>query len=283
MGGSQPNLSELKDTHLDSQITHRKRKQRECEHNDIKNELADFRKEMVGVLREFAGKQNEAIDILKRDFREVKNDIENIKTSLLNAHTEQTQIKAELTSIKNNTSFLEDRMKSAESDIHTLKLGPQNTSTSQSSSHTYDEMFREFQSRSYREKNVIISGIAESKDVNTEERQKYDMEQVICILRTIIPDCAIPQKIFRLGKFDSNKTRPIKVSFDSTQMAKQILKNKVNNQNFQIFSDQTPLQRKFLIELRNELKTRQDNGESDLIIKYIRGTPKIIQSFSKNE
>lgn len=35
-------------------------------------------------------------------------------------------------------------------------------------------------------------------------------------------------------------------------------------------------------KLRDELKQRTDDGEGDLTIKYIKGTPRIIKQESKN-
>ncbi|CAH2092445.1 unnamed protein product [Euphydryas editha] len=44
----------------------------------------------------------------------------------------------------------------------------------------------------------------------------------------------------------------------------------------------TPHQQKFLANLIKELHQREKNGETNLIIKYIKGTPKIIKAQPKN-
>ncbi|CAG4957905.1 unnamed protein product [Parnassius apollo] len=39
--------------------------------------------------------------------------------------------------------------------------------------------------------------------------------------------------------------------------------------------DQTPVQKQYLKQLKEELKKRREKGKKDLIIKYIKGTPSI--------
>lgn len=46
-----------------------------------------------------------------------------------------------------------------------------------------------------------------------------------------------------------------------------------------IEADLTPDQRTELVNLKNDLKLRQRNGEKDLFLKYVNGIPKIL---SKN-
>lgn len=46
-------------------------------------------------------------------------------------------------------------------------------------------------------------------------------------------------------------------------------------------SDRTKQQQKYMSHLRQELLNRESNGENDFIIKYIKGTPKIINSKNK--
>ncbi|KOB71476.1 putative tick transposon, partial [Operophtera brumata] len=58
-----------------------------------------------------------------------------------------------------------------------------------------------------------------------------------------------------------------------------ILKNRNNSMcDHKIFFDQTPTQRNVINELSADLSQRQKNGKTDLIINYIKGTPKIINN-----
>lgn len=80
------------------------------------------------------------------------------------------------------------------------------------------------------------------------------------------------------------KARPMKLCFDSQETVKIILRNKtgIKENSFRIYSDQTPYQQNFMVNLKKELKERQERGETDLTIKYIKGIPKIITQPSKN-
>lgn len=49
-----------------------------------------------------------------------------------------------------------------------------------------------------------------------------------------------------------------------------------------MYPDQTPAQQNYLRSLMEELKRREDNGETSLTIKYINGPPKIILAATKN-
>lgn len=52
--------------------------------------------------------------------------------------------------------------------------------------------------------------------------------------------------------------------------------------NVNISCDRTPIERKFLNDLRVELKIRVDAGERNLPIKYRNGVPRIVSTASKN-
>ncbi|XP_045452345.1 uncharacterized protein LOC123661426 [Melitaea cinxia] len=75
----------------------------------------------------------------------------------------------------------------------------------------------------------------------------------------------------RLGKYTPNKSRPIKVFFNNTDIPKCLVYNKQKlPKTIKIYSDQTPTQKLFMQQLRDELQKRTANGEKDLIIKYIK-------------
>ena len=47
---------------------------------------------------------------------------------------------------------------------------------------------------------------------------------------------------------------------------------------FLIYSDQTPNQQIYLQNLKEEMTRRNNEGEEDLTIKYIKGIPKIVKN-----
>lgn len=65
-------------------------------------------------------------------------------------------------------------------------------------------------------------------------------------MSSITKDIPNPKKIFRIGKYNPDKTRRIKVCFDKPDPAMILLRNKDKTpNNIKLFSDQTPPQQKF--------------------------------------
>lgn len=94
----------------------------------------------------------------------------------------------------------------------------------------------------------------------------------------------LPLKIIRLGRYESDKLRPIKAVFSTSSNTFEILKNKrklsllVPPSRINISSDRTLYQRDFMRKLREELAARSSNGETGLIIKFIKGVPRNVKN-----
>jgi hypothetical protein len=148
-----------------------------------------------------------------------------------------------------------------------------------------EEIINEVAERNIRASNLLFYNIPESNSDNINDRMSHDSNIVNNIIDSInIGDSIIrPTKLIRLGIRGQNKTRPIKAIFNSPNDAFEILKlkKKLLSQNppstYSISSDRTLYQRNYMKNLREELETRRlDSEETDLIIKYVRGTPKIV-------
>jgi len=96
-----------------------------------------------------------------------------------------------------------------------------------------------------------------------------------------------PNSITRLAKPSSSNTtkpRPVKLRFSDQKDIFELfsyqnkLKSNSTWKDFRFSSDRTKQQQEYMSHLRQELLNRQSNGEQDLIIKYIKGIPKIINS-----
>lgn len=148
----------------------------------------------------------------------------------------------------------------------------------------YEDLAAELHDRALRSKNIVIVGISEDTNADISKKQELESQIIMNILRNIYPDCPQPLKNYRLGKSNSGKSRPIKVCFESDNTVKYLLRNKLKfkNESLRLYPDQTPLQKQYMTDLRKQLSIRTENGETNLIIKYIKGTPKIIKSSSKN-
>lgn len=275
-----------------NQITMRKRKQPE---DDLRDRFEDFENKILAILTRTAKTQNDKLDQIHQDLSSLRNELTEVKTTTKQIVTEQNRISQELLKIEKFKTNVEQKIEDLTKNIDSIKADMANSTTNiiatastatSTDIESYEGMIAEFHERSIREKNVIISGINELNSDNRAERLSYDMNEVVKILELVNPGCNKPIKTIRLGKFDTNKARPLKVCFASAEEAKTILRNKtkITNEtnNIKCYYDQTPCQKKMMENTRNELKRRKDAGEQNLTIRFIRGIPKIVQEQPKN-
>lgn len=279
--GSTPDLRILEDT---PKITHRKRKQpdSDCDHA---TQLADFRTEIMSFFKEFAKSQQENCLQLQREITEIKNEIKSTKQISESLVTEQNSLKQEICLLKSINNTYQQKITQLEVDVSKLKQCDSSAQPQNPLTLGHQDTILELQDRYRREKNIVIVGISELNDSNKEIRFDHDKNKVMDVIKSIYPECPNPCYIIRLGKYIPNKNRALKVCFESPDTTKYILRNKSKHSLSQvnIYSDQTPLQQQYLKQLSSELQRRQQNGEADLIIKYIGGIPKIIKPSPKND
>lgn len=295
-GGSQPDLSKMSCTTDDPQITLRKRKQptdREC---GCSYELKEMRSELhrVSTLLEKYVESNEHIlskmqesiaevrtqiseikksneetaKSLRDNVIEVKTELHNLKESSVIIFTEHKDIKNKITELEVQVN---NKIKSFEDNV--TKLNPQNSANADIQLYCNEQVIRELQDRRNREKNIVLVGLPEQISASADETE------VLKITSSIDPNIQKPVRMFRIGKYNPQKSRSIKVCFDSPIPAKILLRNRDKiPEKLKIFSDQTPAQQKYLTKLKEQLASRKRNGEDDLTIKYINGTPTIVKT-----
>ena len=129
-----------------------------------------------------------------------------------------------------------------------------------------------------RKTSVIIHGLAESADTESEKRRKYDEDVIIDMLHEIGGDKITVNNAIRLGKrseIPSAKPRPIKLVVASEEQKDTILRLAKNLRSRKekgldrvfIHQDMTPKQRQQRMELVKQMKDRQQTtGEKNLII-----------------
>lgn len=308
--GSQPDLSKLKEVQ-DTQITFRKRKQPEPDVHDCScaNEMQNLRTEMTRItslLEKFIGSNEQNLKQMQEGISDVKNQITDIKTNneqamnSINASmqevktqindvksvissmgAEQQQIKASITQLEIKVSMGEAKLKSIETEVNEIRATAATPKAEDLLQHN-ETMLQEIIERKARKNNIILIGIPEQISPNKDERISKDREDVIKALANI-NEIPCPTKMYRIGKYSPNKSRGIKICFDSEVHVKKILRDKkALPDNIKVYSDQTRLQQQLLQDLRNELSQRQKNGENNITIKYIRGLPKIVEANPKN-
>lgn len=285
---SQPNLlsgvsqPEFSDT---STVTHRNNKRKQLDDNEyIRTEFSEMRKqmsEMMTMLKNLTTTQNEFTKKITKDITTIKERIDGIKSTTDNLTIEQNNIKSDVMSLRNANEIAEKKINEIS---HTVQLLKSEQAQAFSSNETQEDIIAEINERELRSKNIVISGIPEPTSLNKDQRISMDKQEVVNLLKSIDNDYPEPEKIMRLGKYDINKTRPIKAYFKSHEIAKSILRNQNNSKrdNIKIYSDQTPKQRTFLQNLKEELNRRSLIEHKNLTIKYINGIPKIMEKPSKN-
>lgn len=145
----------------------------------------------------------------------------------------------------------------------------------------------ELEERKVRAKNLIFTNVPESVMVNQMDRIKQDKVEVLKILNkidtTLVENSVV--NVFRIGTVKPNKIRPIKVILNDPSITLNVLRRKniaLTHNDCKIYSDQTPLQRQYLNELRQTLANRTLEGEVGLTIKFINNKPAIV-NVSKNQ
>lgn len=180
------------------------------------------------------------------------------------------ELKFEIQQLKQNCSLpIIDDLKS---DIQQLKL----EQTACTKTGGTKEIIDELNDRQKREKNLMIFNMP---------NRNNDVESVKELLTKILSDPIIPTNIHRIGKSNRNGSKPVKVTLPSQADVLNVLKNKhkLKGHDVYIAADLTKKQREQEISVSMELKNRVKEGEKDLYIKYVQGTPKICsRNSSKN-
>ncbi|CAH2088257.1 unnamed protein product [Euphydryas editha] len=275
---SQPDLSRM--TEEIPTITIRKRKQPDPD-SDYKNEIQGLRSElsrMNTLLENFVLSQEKLMNDMRENIATLSGEIKEIKASTSGIMKDQVSIKNCISDLSSKISTHETRLISIESDLNTY-----NTTSEPNKLKQNEEIIHELQERKKRENNIILVGVSEQWNTSTKERIERDEAEVLNTISLITKDIPKPVKIFRIGKYNAEKNRKLKVCFDKREPVVLLLRNKDKlPHNIRIFSDQTPAQQKYFLAIKDELTKRKNNGEDDITIKYINGIPKIVKLIPKN-
>lgn len=197
----------------------------------------------------------------------------------------------EVDNISRNLVALESRVGVNETSVKKLeeKLGALCASSGPS---CYpEEIIAEMQDRSRRSRNVMLFNLAESQDGNVEARRQQDRSAINKLVTTYLPDIDFSAvKVLRVGKTQSNKTRPVKLIFGSDSDARGFMMSFTSASasqidqrfsNTRVSRDRTPREMEHLNSLRTELSRRVSGGERGLTIKFVNNVPQIVKN-SKN-
>lgn len=146
-----------------------------------------------------------------------------------------------------------------------------------------EEMYGEIADRVERSRNVIIYNIPESQSKDFQQRIIHDQSSVSDTLK----DMNVVANNFRVARLGrpGTRPRPIKVIFSESSLASQCLKQRKNlrsENNIRLRADLTIMQRDYIRKIYGELDDRKANGENNLIVKFIRGVPRIVVNRRNN-
>jgi hypothetical protein len=176
------------------------------------------------------------------------------------------------------------KMGSMEGELAAASKYP--SSDQNSTSTVICETLNEIAERHHRENNLILRGVPESDSSDLTGKTLIDKRVVVEILNEI--DTTFTQdeivRVQRLGRKEENRTRPVKVIFRESSAPKNVLVHKFKLKgSVRIYPDLTPMQMSQYRELRNELDARIKGGETNIALKFIAGTYKIVKGFPKNQ
>lgn len=184
---------------------------------------------------------------------------------------------ADIVKIKNESNALHGNFQKLEEKLENITKGEINLGREDNIAPTIEEIHE----REKRLNNLVIFGISEPG--TDTENQNPDAEAVVEILKPIKLNISKENiKMYRLGKIDHNKKRPIKVQFEDKETVLAILKQKSklqNNDGIYIKRDQTPMQRNHLKKLLQELEQHTKEGRNNYKIRYqgFDFTPKLVK------
>lgn len=141
-----------------------------------------------------------------------------------------------------------------------------------------EKVVSELIERQKRANNIMIFNLPE-------DGPNDDMKKTKEILKEIVKEDVVINKVTRIGKRNKNGSRALKVVLSNGTDANKVIKgNKHVLKNKKIFiqADLTPYQTESFNRLKKELNERKSKGENDIALKYVKGVPQIVKLTQKN-
>lgn len=221
------------------------------------------------------------IDNLVKAVNEIKSS-QNKIVSLINSQSEK--ISSLTTKLNDLTSKFDTLSKDNVSLNQRVTIIEENINKSATSNlSSSNNLLTEMLDIHSRQKNILLFNLSESpSSINNSKEDLNSINEILNFLGLQIKPTAINRLGSRIST--STKPRPIKLILEEQKevfsifAAQSKLKSHQTWNNLRFSSDRTKAQRDFMTNLRNELLQRRENGETDLIIKYVKGNPVIIKS-----
>nr|CAI5838551.1 unnamed protein product [Callosobruchus analis] len=180
----------------------------------------------------------------------------------------------------NSINDLKAAIVSLQNQIKSITTNNTSANVSQSQ---FEDIVQEVFERENRKCNVIIFGMREQEAADKNDRHALEKTDVMKVV-THVSSSVTVNSIRRIGRYDSSRTtgRPVKVTLTSPEEVHELLRKTPNLKKsdafrkISIFADKTPRQMEHYKTIKKELEDRISNGETNIRIKYVNGTPRIV-------
>lgn len=188
---------------------------------------------------------------------------------------EIVELKNELKELKDTVSRknhqdLPQEIEKLKSDLSRIQMYPHGTQPNN------EDIVNEIYERQRKSKNIMIFNVREAESNSRDS----DLSVVSEIFKDITSDEIQINNVQRIGKKNKNGARALKIVLEDAQDALFLIRNKSKidkKRKVYLAADQTPMQLSQLKSLKDELATRSERGENNLILKYINGQPRIVE------
>ena len=179
--------------------------------DEVKNELLEIRLENEELKNE-----NESLKKqIKSEVSEVKKQKEEIKLKVKTVEKTQTEWKKQQETTEQSLKKIIDEQKKEKKELRDEVIN------------VIKQEKRLVRDTVEKVKCLVIFGIPEEKILNKMEREEKEKEKVKKVLVAASGDEGITgikvEDIFRIGKFEENKSRPVRIKFATQSMAEDIL------------------------------------------------------------
>lgn len=185
------------------------------------------------------------------------------------------EINGNIATIENTLSALSANV--AENDSRLSRPRPGDVSVA-------DDIIAEISERQKRSKNVMLYGVQENQVLPVVERNRVDAQAVESLFAFLLDNKAVSiLSIRRVGRMTAGRVRPLKIALSSDGDVGALLSNasklKTSGGYKDVFMsiDRTPKQQEAYRAVKKELQARIQNGENNLTIRYVKGTPTIVK------
>lgn len=216
-----------------------------------------------------------SINDVMSSLKSLHSEIQLIKSKLFTQEKTSERILEKTDSLAADILLLKNENILLRKEIYNLRSNPLLNNISTSHQHKVPiDIIRESKERESRSKNIIIFNVP---DGTTNDKTFVDD----LLIKLKLQLC--PSSVIRIGNLN-NKSRPIRVEFESKEAVISILKTKrllfthPEWKNIWISTDLTSYQREILSSMKKERDHRNSSsGEKTWFIKFVHGSPSLVQ------